>query len=295
VKLPLTESNQIINLNKQLLLYANKRLKVINNLQTLNDLMNIEVEKWIKIRDALHEKPEIIDDFVTRNPYRLIKKQLDLVLEWKNSVKGTFYIVKHLKNYSIFLEAKEAPHAYGVLGLSEEFKDMLGPELPKQVKTVLIPYKGMIVFDGLIVMSRIIFGKGYRTDLNEQYREAKFRYGVITSLPWSGDKKTSKEDQLSFYMKSSRSLEHYWYEIEDLLQEDPTLEKVYHLRLGKLYSRKLKKQLKNIGVKDAWFAVIDNLIVTSGPSKKHVTETLKKIIPNNRVSHAYVFHLKIKN
>ena len=291
MKLPSKESKQIINLNKQLLLYANKRLRVISGLKTMKDLMNVEVEKWIAIRDALHEKPEIINDFVKLNPYKLPKKQLDLVLEWKNSVKGTFFIIKHLKNYSVFLDVNEPPHVYGVLGLSEEFKEMLGPELPKQVKTVLIPYKGRIIFDGLIVMTRIIFGRGFSTDLNEQYREAKFRYGVITKLPWKEEKTTSNEDQLKYYMKSTRSLEQYWYDVEDLLDKDPTLEKAYHRRLGQLYSRKLKNQLRKIGVKDSWFAVIDNLIITSGPTKKQVTETLKQIIPE-KVSYAYIFHLK---
>jgi len=47
VKLPSKESKQIINLNKQLLLYANKRLRVISGLKTMKDLMNVEVEKWI--------------------------------------------------------------------------------------------------------------------------------------------------------------------------------------------------------------------------------------------------------
>jgi hypothetical protein len=51
--------------------------------------------------------------------------------------------------------------------------------------TVLLPFKGMIVYDGLMSSYRISFGPGIRRRLNESFKEAKARHGIVTSLPMS--------------------------------------------------------------------------------------------------------------
>ena len=52
-------------------------------------------------------------------------------------------------------------------------------------ETVLLPFKGMIVYDGLMSSYRISFGPGIRRRLNESFKEAKARHGIVTSLPMS--------------------------------------------------------------------------------------------------------------
>jgi len=53
------------------------------------------------------------------------------------------------------------------------------------VQTVLLPFQGMIVYDGLLASYNITFGGGIRRMLNESYNEAKARQGIVTSLPMS--------------------------------------------------------------------------------------------------------------
>jgi hypothetical protein len=50
-------------------------------------------------------------------------------------------------------------------------------------ETVLLPFKDTIIYDGLLNSYNISFGPGYRRDLNETYKEAKQRIGIVTSLP----------------------------------------------------------------------------------------------------------------
>ena len=45
----------------------------------------------------------------------------------------------------------------------------------------------MIVYDGLLTSYRISFGPGIRGSLNENFKEAKERQGIITSLPVSAE------------------------------------------------------------------------------------------------------------
>ena len=62
---------------------------------------------------------------------------------------------------------------------------MIGPYLPVLTETVLLPFKGVIVYDGLMSSYNISFGGGIRRSLNESFKEAKVRHGIVTSLPRS--------------------------------------------------------------------------------------------------------------
>jgi hypothetical protein len=49
-----------------------------------------------------------------------------------------------LKNYAVFL-ADDPPIAYGVVALTETFEEIIGPDLPMFVETVLLPFRGKII------------------------------------------------------------------------------------------------------------------------------------------------------
>ena len=59
----------------------------------------------------------------------------------------------------------------------------MGPYLPVWTETVLLPFKNMIVYDGLLSSYNISFGSGIRRELNESYKDAKQRQGIVTCLP----------------------------------------------------------------------------------------------------------------
>ena len=48
---------------------------------------------------------------------------------------------------------------------------------------MLLPFQGKIVYDGLLSSHNVMFGAGSRRMLNDSYRAAKQRLGVVTSLP----------------------------------------------------------------------------------------------------------------
>jgi hypothetical protein len=101
---------------------------------------------------------------------------------------GKFYILRELKKYTVFLTAdKKPPVAYGVVALSQPFEELIGPRLPVLTETVLLPFKDMIVYDGLMSGYNISFGGGIKRMLNEEFRGAKARHGIVTSLPMSNE------------------------------------------------------------------------------------------------------------
>ena len=55
------------------------------------------------------------------------------------------------------------------------------------VQTVLLPFEGRIVYDGLMTGYNISFGPGIRRSLKESFEDAKTRQGIVTALPMSDE------------------------------------------------------------------------------------------------------------
>ena len=286
-------------LHPALLFYTNQQMKKSKDVSTLEKFMHLPVEEKAKIRNALCDKIDLIDSFIEENPFEFSAEELEIVQDWRNLVKGNFYLIRYLKKYAIFLDGSDHPYAYGVVALSDEFEKILGPPyLPIMLETVLLPFKGQIIYDGFMAPYRSTFGGGIRQSLNNAYQEAKSRYGIITSLPFSTEEAKEAEqsdaDRLKFYLRSKRNREMYWEKIEELIDKDSNLLMLYHLEMGKIHARTYGKQLREIGLNNAWFAILEGIIVASGPTRDEVEQILQEILPAKKREFVYVFHLKGK-
>jgi hypothetical protein len=182
--LPFKEGNLFYKLYAALCSYANSKLNVVpGEFSDPEQFTSLPPDIRLKVRDALHAQPALIDQFVHDNPTGLSAEELAIVAGWKHAVSGNFYVFRHLKQYVVFLTDKTPPKAYGVLALASPFEEVVGPQLPVLVKGVLLPINGRIIYDGLLSTYRIRFGPGIRRSLNENFRLAKATFGIITSLP----------------------------------------------------------------------------------------------------------------
>ncbi|KKK91250.1 hypothetical protein LCGC14_2714860, partial [marine sediment metagenome] len=95
--------------------------------------------------------------------------------------------------------------------LIDEFpmKEVIGPYLPRLITTVLLPFQGRIIYDGLVSGYNITFGGGMKRMLNEEYKQAKEAFGIITSLGDQAaplpEKKTKKRPRKATSVVGSRS------------------------------------------------------------------------------------------
>lgn len=175
---------RFFRLHRSLMFYVNRRLKVIDKkLSTPEKYSGLPPETRLKVHKALLDHTDLIDAFAAENPFKFSDEDLEIVRSWKNLVSGTFYVFRYLKTHTIFLSSTEPVVAYGVLALFDPFEAVVGPHLPRMVETTLLPFKGKIVYDGLVSGDNVSFGAGIKRRLNEQYKEAKERFGVVTSLP----------------------------------------------------------------------------------------------------------------
>ena len=180
------ELGLFFRLHRTHMFFVNKRLKVIpDQVSTPEEFAALSPEVRLRVRDAFLDNLDLIESFAAENPAHLSEDELDIVRSWRHLVHGKFYVFRELAKYTVFLSPTDPAIAYGVLALSQPFEDLIGPHLPVLTQTVLLPYRDKIVYDGLMSTFNISFGPGIRRGLNEGFKQAKARHGIVTSLPMS--------------------------------------------------------------------------------------------------------------
>lgn len=182
------EARLFFKLHRTLMCFVNERLQVLDcKLVRPEDFAVQSPEDRLKVRNALLDEIDLIEAFVDENQSRLSEDELDIVHSWRHLVAGDFYIFRELKKYTVFLAWKENPVAYGVTALTQPFVELVGPYLPVMTEAVLLPFRDKLVYDGFLVGPGVSlsFGPGIRRMLNDSYRKAKMRHGIVTWLPMS--------------------------------------------------------------------------------------------------------------
>lgn len=157
------EKELFFKLRYDLLLAANKKLHIVEDIKTVVDLRECSWDELRLIRDSLvNTKNEAIyDELLQEKKDDYSEIECKIIQDWKKKVPEKYFIVKHLKNYSVFLEEKAEPRLYGVIGISEPLSEVttrIALKLPVYTKTLLLPFKNKIIYDGVLEPYKIFFG-----------------------------------------------------------------------------------------------------------------------------------------
>jgi hypothetical protein len=173
-----------------LILFVNRRLRLAPSMLRSGFDGLWEPSEVKRIRDAMWADDSLREAFVAENPATLSAEDLAIVDAWKYRKAGKFFLVKHLKKYSVLVG--DGSTVYGVLGLTNPLSEVV-PFTPCYAETVLLPFDGRIIYDSLIVPFNVMLGPGIRRDLEQTYRDAKERGAIITSLAPAGSADPERE------------------------------------------------------------------------------------------------------
>jgi hypothetical protein len=163
--------------------YVSQALKLQPAVKSAEAYAKLSQQDKLAARDALYKQPALIDAFVQTNPAGLSAAELALVSSWKQFVAGDFTIERYLKKYSIWIDDGSPPNVYGVLGITHSLEEIVPrARLPIRVKAVLLPFKGRIIYDGLLSGYNVFFGGGITSSLQEEYMTAKQNGRILESL-----------------------------------------------------------------------------------------------------------------
>jgi hypothetical protein len=167
-----------------LMYYAGQERKLLPRGISLDDFKEAHLDMKVACRNAIYEPRPLISRFLDANRYLLTEEAQATLASWaRGYVKGDFYVLRHLKQHSIFLIADGKTKAYAVLGLNDELDKVIPKEtLPTYVETVLLPYEGAIVCDGLVSKADVPIEPTMRQEMAQGYKEIKQAGKLITRL-----------------------------------------------------------------------------------------------------------------
>jgi len=178
--LPPNDGKLFFELMWKLQYYVNDKRGFHKNISSMEEYANLPTKKKMKVRDELWKTPELIDSYTQENPNALPAEELEIVQKWKSFIKGSFFILRHLKKGSIFIKDDQV---YAVHGIQDPLDEIIPSyALPQMVEAILLPFKGQIIYDGLLAGYSIHFGGGIRSDINHTYIVAKQKDRIITTL-----------------------------------------------------------------------------------------------------------------
>lgn len=117
----------------------------------------IDPKEAAEVAHFLWERTCIINDYLAGT--ELSEEKREIILSWKRCISGKFIIERHLKKESVFIfDGNDS--VYLVNGIISSWEEMFsGIPTPMLVKATLLPFRDIIISDGLVSVFPVHFGK----------------------------------------------------------------------------------------------------------------------------------------
>lgn len=178
------DAELVFKLHSALMQYVMKQVQDVGVTAPAAAYPSLPPEQRQEVVKAFLGRLDLIDAFVAANPARLSAAELEIVSSWRHLVTGRFIALRQQKKYMVLLACDEKSTAYGVTGLGDPIERVIPNPLPAMVEMVLLPFRGKIIYDGLVSAFNVSFGPGSRRGFEEDFRVAKANKGIVNSLPW---------------------------------------------------------------------------------------------------------------
>lgn len=164
-----------------LLDFINQKYGVNKKVKKMAGAKSLDPTDVKAVSDKLCENTSVIDE------YLLVCKDMPdehrrIIKSWKRCIKGRFIIERHLKSGSILISVRDEK-VYRVGGIISSIEEMFYyAPMPLMVEATLMPFRDIIITDGLITPYNIIMGGNIKRQLKEIYMNAKRNERLLKSL-----------------------------------------------------------------------------------------------------------------
>ena len=165
-----------------LLDYVNQTYDIYPEIERVGPTSGLALPQFHVLAQALWDDVQLIDDYLADCPPSADAETRALIAGWKHAVRGRFILERHLKDGSILIEM-DSQSVYLVKGLTNTWEDLMpGWPLPIALEATLLPFRDVIITDGLVQPFDVNFGKGYKEGFKEIYMAAKNNSSIVRSL-----------------------------------------------------------------------------------------------------------------
>ena len=164
-----------------LLDYINKKYKVCKEIKEMAEAERLDLNAVKAVSDKLYEDVSVIDEYLSKHD-GIPDDHKEIIEGWKKRITGTFVIERHLKRGSMLISADDGK-VYQVVGIISSLEEMFRyAPMPLMIEATLLPFRDVIITDGLIMPYRIRIGSHMARSLKEEYLAAQKSGAIIKSL-----------------------------------------------------------------------------------------------------------------
>lgn len=165
-----------------LLDYVNKKCKVNRKLKNIATAKNLEPSEVKEVANVLWDDISLIDQYLAEDGADLLEEHRSIVSSWKHCVQGHFIMERHLKSGTIFI-SEEGEKVYQVYGIISSWEEMFQyVPMPLLIEATFIPFRDVIISDGLVASYPIVIGKNMAKQMKNIYMEAKKKGKIIRTM-----------------------------------------------------------------------------------------------------------------
>lgn len=149
-----------------LLEFTNNKYKIKPNYKIYNK-KGINPYDIIDIVDAFWKNKDVITlEFCLANPYKFNSEELKLASEFKKGIRDMFIIAKFYEEYTAVMNTKRT---YMIKGINDNLDNIISyKKLPKTVIMTILPFKDVLIYDGIINEFEIKMGSDFEKVINSE-------------------------------------------------------------------------------------------------------------------------------
>ncbi len=153
-----------------LLEFTNKKYKINQKLKIYNKLGLNPYDLKDIIEKFWENKNAIILEFCMANPYKFNKEELNVVSGFKKGFRDIVIIAKYELEYTAVMNKDKT---FMIKGINDNIDNIISyQDLPQTVITSIIPFKDVLIYDGLLMELGIKMGNGFENIIEEEYSKS---------------------------------------------------------------------------------------------------------------------------
>ena len=161
--------------------FVNRKYRINRKLKSIVTAKELDPADVKKIANKLWSDVTIIDDYLNENS-DLTDDHREIIRSWKRRIQGKFMMERHLKKGTIFISL-ENEEVYQVSGIISSWEEMFyGAPMPLVLEATFMPFRDVIISDGLVMPFNILVGGGMKRVFKDLYLTAKKSGRIHQSL-----------------------------------------------------------------------------------------------------------------
>lgn len=164
-----------------LLDYVNKKYGIRKNVKEMENAASLNPEDVKAVANKMYEDVTVIDEYLSQHD-EISEENRSIIASWKKCISGRFIMERHLKKGSMLI-SMEDEKVYQVVGIISSLEEMfLYAPMPLMIEATLMPFKDVIITDGLIVPYNLIIGGNMARTFKDVYMSAKKNGEIVKSM-----------------------------------------------------------------------------------------------------------------